>query len=285
MKKLLICTNPLYLAGELLDYGIRLAKDLDMEIKVLHIVEGNKLGYNTMGTNTDQAVEASTYIDIHNMEREKAEKKIKTLLDENIRKIDMPPVVSIKVDPGFVKTNLPSETSNENVQLLLISNYDEENPSMIQNYVNIIEEMHCPVLVKPPNIDYKPVKKILYASVFEPGDIQALKKIAFFAGKMQAKITVLHIIENENNEEDNKLKRAGLEKIVEEKLPYKNVVIKEENMDQVSEGIIQYAEKTSADLVATLKRDKNFLEELFGSSTTKKIIKKSRLPVYVYCEK
>lgn len=285
MKKLLICTNPIDLANDLLIYGIRLAKDLDMEIKVLHIVEGNKLGYNTMGTNTDPAVEAATYIDVQNMEREKAEKKIKNLIDENLQKIDSPPVVSVKIETGFVKTNLPPETANQNIQLLLISNSDEENLSVIENHVNIIEEMHCPVLIKPPNAKYKPVKEVLYASVLEPSDIEALKNVALFAEKFHARVTVLHINENGSNEEDNKLKRAGLKKIVEDKLPYKDVVIKEENMDKVPGGIVQYAGKTATDIIAILKRDKNFLEELFGSSTTKKVIKKTPLPVYVYYEK
>ncbi len=284
MKKLLICTNPIDLANDLLNYGIRLAKDLDMEIKVLHVVEGNKLGYNTMGTNTDPAVEAATYIDVQNMEKEKAEKKIKNLIDENLQKIDSPPVVSVKIETGFVKTNLPPETSNENIHLLLISNSDEENSSVIENHVNIIEEMHCPVLIKPPNTKYKPVKEVLYASVLEPSDIEALKNVALFAEKFHARVTVLHINKNGSNEEDNKLKRAGLEKIVEDKLSYKDVVIKEENMDKVPDAIVQYAGKTATDIIAILKRDKNFLEELFGSSTAKKVIKKTPLPVYVYCE-
>lgn len=283
MNTLLICTNPIEQAKDLLIYGIKLAKDLHLRIELLHILDTSEMGYFPSGAQVGTAPEASTMKEIH----EKEKKKTKAFIDQIIqvsKKIDssIPPLKS-RVELGHLRKTLPDTTARDDVELLLLSNYDENHYSILKNNISLIEKMHCPVFIVPPKYTYSSVKKVLYATAFDEEEISSLRSTVKFAESFKAKVIVLHVVENDDLEKT--LKYKGIEKTIKNQIAYPHIEIEIIEKEDISKGIMHYAQNVSADIISLLKKDKNILEKLFMIDTAKRIIKKSSLPIYVFCEK
>jgi len=50
------------------------------------------------------------------------------------------------------------------------------------------------------------------------------------------------------------------------------------------EFLNDFALENNADLIVLLKKNKNYLEKLFGSSFTKNVIRKTKIPVLIFKE-
>lgn len=283
MNTLLICTNPIEQAKNLLIYGIKLAKDLNLKIELLHILDTSDMSYLAGGAQVGAGPAAITMKEIHDKEKKKTQEFIDQIIEVGKKVESSIPPLSSRVELGHLRKTLPAETSREDVKLLLLANYDQDNYSILKNNISLIEKMYCPVFIVPPNFKYTGVKRVLYATAFEEQDISALQSTVTFAQDFNAEVIVLHVTEDENYEET--LKYKGIEKEIKENIDYQKVIIKQTKNEEIAKGIMHFARNNSADVLSLLKKDKNFLEELFMIDTAKKIIKESSLPIYVFCEK
>ena len=132
-------------------------------------------------------------------------------------------------------------------------------------------------------MSYRPFKKILYATDYNEADITTLKRLVALTKEFSPEITALHITDSKDFEE--KTMQKGFKDIVAQETNYDKIHVKtEKESKSTEEKINDIAIKIKADLIVLLKENKGFIEKIFTSSSTKKVIKKAKLPVLVYHE-
>lgn len=135
----------------------------------------------------------------------------------------------------------------------------------------------CPVLLIPEGIRFKNYRNIVYASAQEPSEEQILQDIINFAHPFGPSIYFVHIQENKLNPYQVLDMPEG--RIFQSNgLTFHLTTIESQN---VAEGLAQFAEESRADLMVMSTTHRNFVEELFRKSTTRRMIFNTRIPLMI----
>lgn len=265
----------------LLDYSVRLASDLNKKLILGYAYYPTSVPLLTpgaIGSTPDYQSDTSKSINIE------IKNKINSLVER--AQEDFPEIeISYNVTEGFDKNIINELADREDVELI-ITDYEHGNiftsPTQTEE---IIEVSQRPVLIISSDIVYKPVERVVYATDYNEEDIPTIKKILEVFGGYNPLVTALHITNNTSFEE--RILKEGFTKIVRD-TGYSNINIKilSNKTDADSTEIIRgYASLIDADMIVVLKKNKTFIEKIFKTSITKKLIGQSHIPVLVFQER
>jgi hypothetical protein len=170
--------------------------------------------------------------------------------------------------------------------MLLISNhqsYSEASGGLL-GYPNLVEHVDCPVFVIPENIRQSVMNKIVYATDYNPEDIDSLKHLS---GLMKyypdSSLTILH------NEKDHdfgeKLKWKGFMELVRDETDIKIIEFSLKVKKDMLSAIEEYVKENDPDMLVILREKRGFFEEIFTGSETKSVLTHFHKPVLVYHER
>ena len=156
---------------------------------------------------------------------------------------------------------------------------------MGSNTASVIEKAQCPVIAVPESARFDGIKKISYASDYYASDIDAMKKLVEIAKLFNAKITVIHVSDEEftrYSEETylNDFKSKVRKKIKYDKISYKLVFGK--HLEKVLDKEI---DEWHPDLLAMSTLHRNLFYKIFGTSVTRKMAFHSEVPLMVFHHK
>lgn len=215
-----------------------------------------------------------------------ADSKIRDIVANYLKKHS----VSFPIDINVSRKNridiIKSELEENSDLMVLISNH--QNYSAITNglvtYPKLVEHVNCPVLIVPDNIEQSEMRNVVYATNYNPEDIQSLKHLSFFMKKSENfHLTIMHNEPDFNYRE--KLKWNGFQNVVQKEIGTDNIdfaLIKDK--DFIS-GLDKFASESNPDLLVILNEKKGFLKDLFTKSNTKNVLTHFDKPLLVYHEK
>jgi len=144
------------------------------------------------------------------------------------------------------------------------------------NTESVISQVKCPVLAIPAQATFPEIHRIVYASDYMPEDARALRQVLDLAAMFQAEVEVVHVSKVENAREAQDF----LEKLRKElggyPVRFQEVVHQEEEV-----GLKDYLSRTNSNMLAILKKRKNFFKDLFGMSLAEKMTYQTKLPLLV----
>ena len=157
---------------------------------------------------------------------------------------------------------------------------DDSDIQMGSVTAEIIRTVKVNVLAIPSKAIYKPIKKIAYALDFVDFNKAKLLDLNKFARKLTAEIILLHVTEESNYFDEEKLKhyRETMDSVVN----YDNLsfeFLEGENIIETIEGFVQ---RKQVDILAMLTRDYHLIEQAYDKSFTKKMLYHSNLPLLVF---
>lgn len=136
------------------------------------------------------------------------------------------------------------------------------------NTVFVIHKATVPVMAIPEKVKYHPVRNLLfpsdYLTRYSPEDLQPVLQMARIH---QARITLLHIVEEDGLTGDQKENKAYLERNLEE-LEYETVKLENELMP---DAVLNYIEEHPVDLLVMMNRKHSFFERLLLRQNIDKI--------------
>jgi nucleotide-binding universal stress UspA family protein len=136
------------------------------------------------------------------------------------------------------------------------------------NTVFVIRKATVPVMAIPEKVKYHPVRNMLfpsdYLTRYAPADLQPILKMARMH---QARITLLHVMEDNGLTMAQKEHKAHLERHLEE-LEYETVELEGKLMP---DAVLEYIEEHPADLLVMMNRKHSFLERLLIRQNIDKI--------------
>lgn len=143
----------------------------------------------------------------------------------------------------------------------------------------VVRDAIVPVIVLPYGASLEKIKRIILAVDYsEDSCHHRLSPLLHLADHMKTEIEVLTI-----NQQESQLSRQ--EKILRKQLKYRLQDLPHRFShhfeSEIGDGIINYAVKHEASLIAIMPRDYHFLESLFRESVSRKMIFESPLPLLI----
>ena len=259
-----------------------LAGMLDMDLKLLMVLETRHTFFYPMTSPLKTGIASYEFEKIRE-ERLKEEKKQMSAFVDKLNSRGAKIKVDFEIRSGATDMILLEASGKKDTYMLMINESEEpEMGFLINTYLQIVEKTECPILKVNGDFDFSKLQKVLYATDYKEEDVPVLKKLSEMLAPFKAEITALHITDNLDLEE--KLKSHGYESSLLKKIGYDRIRFAIRKDKKVPRGIMDYAKSGKYDMIVVLKENRSFLERIFGSSDSNKILAKAETPVMVYHE-
>lgn len=283
MNRLLVYIQKIDEATYLIDMAASMAKDMDMDMDILYTMGTTYYPMGLPGA-------AKPNLQYTEKQAEKILEEVSIVLENNIEKIKRkdknPPKMEYYTKQGNGLQILSDQVKKTNYDFVLIGKQYKNEYPIDDRSMDIINFIDHPVWIIPEDTEYKPLKVIVYATDYEEEDIRTMKELSRLAQGSSARIIALHITKNLDFEE--KIKNTGYKDLLMKKVGYKNIeasALKLSDKQSLAGSIHEYGVKNDAGLLVTLKENKKFFDRLFKTSTTKKLVAESDIPLLVFSEK
>jgi nucleotide-binding universal stress UspA family protein len=281
MKKIIVFTYPFDKIEEIVDYSLHFARDLTLPVEFINVIEEPSVAPDPLIGGSIPPIEPQFETIPEELvgNRKRVLQKVLSIKNASM---EIPVSYSYKVLTGTFYQLFTELTGRNDIQLVLVPNTGNSGSSdLITDMVEIIKQ---PVYSFPLGHNYHPIRKIVYATDYNPKDTATLKKTALLAQKLMAKLTVLHVCRNKKDSYSEELKNEGLQEKLN-RLPHlQDVEVTDTQSSKIVKGIKAFSQRNYADLIVMLKENKSALAELFGKSTTKDLLQESPLPILIYNE-
>ena len=163
---------------------------------------------------------------------------------------------------GFVIDEIRDLCKEESESCLLDFGSNGESDGLITIFgsvsAKLIEITPCPVLVIPPTVLYKGISNILCGIADLKKNTKALDALVEFSSVFNAKINFVHV-----NDDGVHYPQEEFVEFIEAKYRDLNFSFKLLEDDDVSTAILSYAESLSIDVIAIVRKSRNFFERMF----------------------
>ncbi len=143
----------------------------------------------------------------------------------------------------------------------------------------VIEEVKCPVLSVPRDAPTPKIEHIVYASDYSEEDVAAMKEVVQLGSCFGAKIDVVHIVKN--REEQNGEEAAAFRAELQGLFPDVPLSFQEQTSKHRDEGLLEYYSQIGGDVMAMVRREKGFLQSLFTQSLAERMTYQAKVPLLV----
>ena len=267
MKTILVPTDFSESANNATDYAVKLAKEFDMNLLLLHVFH-----VPITPPPLHMPVNISTSEDIQKEKEDLLKRKAKAI--QNSHNIS----VKYHAKMNFVVDGILDEKAD----LIVMGMQGTTNVTDIlmgSITTSVLRKSSTPVFVIPEKSKYKKPRKIVFACDFDnQKNTDPYKTLKGFAEKFDAKIAVLNVSERKQLETVDET-RSG------KKLEKSLTDIEHEYFFHTNENIIdeinELVTDQNADLVAIIPHKYSLIEQLFHDSISKKLAFYSHVPLFV----
>jgi nucleotide-binding universal stress UspA family protein len=146
------------------------------------------------------------------------------------------------------------------------------------NTLDMVDAGVCPVMIIPPDAQYRPIRNVLFASDFK--DVETTVPAVPVKSVLDLFKASLHIVNVDSEHyvditDEYKAQRVKLEKILGNYQPEFYFIRQYDFLDAVS----QFTQDKNIDVIVTVPKEHSFLSGLFKTSHTKKLAYHSHVPI------
>jgi nucleotide-binding universal stress UspA family protein len=147
------------------------------------------------------------------------------------------------------------------------------------NSLTIAEKVNCPVLIIPAEVKYHGIKKIMYATDYQFGDIEELKNVCKLADFFKASVIATHINSELKNTVEEEESMDWFAMIADGRIPYENVSYRSVYNKDVNAGLEKAIDLWNIDILCLSTVKENFFKRIFSKNRTKELAHHSNLPL------
>jgi nucleotide-binding universal stress UspA family protein len=207
------------------------------------------------------------------------------LKEHDMEKDCMAPEVSYSSSAGSVADVVGSLAVKERALLVIMGT--SENGGLVRflwglKRNSLIEEVRVPILLVPERYQYKRLKRIAFATDWQPTDIDVIQSLTTLARYDNAAILIVHISKSEDTEwlKDNSTSEFLRE--VTGKLNYPNIYYRQIKNDDINKGLEWLEQNGDIDMLAMVHRRHPILEKLIKGSHTKTVAEHNLIPLLIF---
>lgn len=267
------------------DFSPNAENALSFAVEIARKVKGNLVLFHAYSVQLiDPNMPAEIYLSAYQEEEKSAKESLDELsrriiesnVDENGKSLFSTDAI---VTQGLVVDEVMSLINDFKIDIVIMGTHGASGITELilgSNTASVIEKAPIPVLAIPQNAVYKGINNIVYAYDDIKSGLPSFQRLLDFAEIYNSNITLLHIIESKNNTVE--LNKQEFEKI-RQSVTYNRInleLVKEEN---VLEGINDYVNSNSVDVLAMAIRKRTLLDKIFNRSLTKKMAYHTKIPL------
>ncbi|WP_047790703.1 universal stress protein [Tenacibaculum mesophilum] len=273
MKKILVPTDFSKSSEYASKLASKIASKANSEVHLLHMVE-LPTGIVDMGAGTNFSIpESMLYI-----------RKVRDrLLD--YKKDFFPKIKNVKHAIRFQSPfeGIRDYSKKNSTDLIIMGSKGHTNLEEIligSNTEKVVRNSEIPVIVTKKNNDSFTPKDIVFASSFKPKKNKAFERFLDFSNNFDCTIHLLKINtpqKFENSQDTNE----RIKKIIDT-YGLENYTINIYNDSSVEKGILHFANKINADIIALATHGRSGLSHIFNGSITKSLSKSAMRPMLTF---
>lgn len=192
---------------------------------------------------------------------------------------------SIELRVGFAADEIVHVAKEFNCDLIIMGTQGASGLSKLflgSITYSVIKQTEIPVLAIPSDYEFKTIDKIVFATDYEGiSNKKILAPLFNLANAFGANVLMFHAIEA----------KEPIAAYIEELQVWKTEKnfhhVKHTNSiatcEDVSQGILEFADENDASIIAVIPHSYNFFQSLIHKSKTKEIALESKLPLLVLC--
>lgn len=193
------------------------------------------------------------------------------------------PKISVVSETGNICDVITRIDPKKNIQLIVAGTHNKSilSDMLLGNSMNsLINDIDFPLLLVPPKADFKPVKKLLFASdlEFAGSDTAALEKLIKLVAPMETRITLTHVC---NEKRDNDEKIQNILRAIADKISYEHINYNFIHESDTEKGLHHLCEKEGADMLVMIHHNHSLLERIFTTSHSQKMATQTSIPLLV----
>lgn len=150
------------------------------------------------------------------------------------------------------------------------------------NTVAVIGKANCTVVSVPRGALFRPLKRLLFATNFEPDDVNTAVRMTNLARTFGASVVVAHVVDDPNYEDEAKTRIEEFCNEVKASTGYPHVAHRVEIENTVPMGLDTLIEAVNPDLLALSTHRRNFFEKVLHPSITQKFAERSQIPIIAF---
>ena len=270
MKKILFPTDFSEIATNAFVHALEFAKKMNGELVLLHSFELTVTD-NLFPENYNILYD-SLQLSKFEMFREDVTKLRKIAEDLNLEDIKM----SHRLMEGNLIFNIKKAIKEEKIKFVIMGTSGVAGWDAFflgTNTGSVISTIDVPVLGVPLEAKFKKIETIGFTTRYRNKDRKALKNVLKIARNMQAKVNCLYVETNDSDVSIVTIKEWEAE-FKEEPVHFSVV-----RSEDIKGTILDFVESNEIDMLAMLTYKRNFFEEIFKPSLTRKITNNSGIPI------
>lgn len=256
-------------------YALKIADKLKADVTTLHVYDG------TVSTINDSSTIVSVYdsLTLETFENYKDHiPHLRSIAQEcDLEHVDCRHSMVKTSDRGVVST-IVHQASELDVDYIVMGTTGASGLKEVfigSIAAEVLENAHCPVLAIPYKAEFDgSIDKLAVATEYDDKDIETYRHAMQFAKLFGAELHVIHVdiahTEEFTHRMDDFLKKCP---------DYDRVVAVVVDNTSIEHGLAEYLADNSIDIIATRVTRRNFFEELFTYSMTKKLANHLAVPV------
>ena len=279
MKKILIPTDLSVNASNAVRYALSFSKSMPVELVFLHVT-------HPMLDLPDTSLEFYDPIVFQDEKEQKSyvQKQLDSLFNEmNIATEEIKYSIELRI--GFAGDEIAITAKNLGCDLIIMGTQGASGLTKLflgSVTYSVIKKSEIPVLAIPVGCTFQTPEKIVFATDYEGiSNKKTLTPLFDIANGFDSKVLMFHAIESKEPI------AAYIEELQVWKAEKNFHHLKHTNSiatcEDVTEGIIEFAEENTADIIAMIPHSYNFIKNLIHKSKTKELAMVTKVPLLVLC--
>lgn len=272
MKKILVPTDFSPVADNALKYACEIAHKTDAAIVLLHT-------YHIPLISTDVPV----YVDFTVLEEIKKSANERLIeLKGKIANDYLGLQVVYFLEEGDVSFQVEQLVNKREYDLVVMGTTGAgtlEGLLIGSNTFDVINSLQIPVLAVPKEAIFNGIRKTAFGTNCKEDDLFLIQDFIAFAAAFDAKLTVIHLGQKEEDADDL---IAWFEQDAKQKLTYEKLSFRMFYSKDVYHDLNEYLTDHNYDMLVLHKRNPGFIESILKPSLTKKFAFHSNIPLLVY---
>jgi len=190
------------------------------------------------------------------------------------------PEINYFSDFGTVADTIASVVKKNKIWMVVMGTKGDNGISNFlfgSNAYGAIDNANCPVLLIPEKTDIEDIKKVALATDLQIEDMKQVDFLEEFARQFRSEVVVTHVSPKGLTTEDEQQQVFELVN----KLNNSSASFKGISGDEVERKLEEFSINEHVDVLAVIHKKYNLLERIFHSSTTKILIRHSKVPLLV----
>jgi len=152
------------------------------------------------------------------------------------------------------------------------------------NAVSLTKKAICPVFIVPEAAVLRRPKQIVFATDYYATDADALQHLIPVATTFDSEIIIVHMFEEKEDEESELIMTNFLSKQIFKDIEYPRITYKVHQSARTAQGIKDFCDSVSADLLVLSARKQTIINRLFRQSVTDELSYSSDIPLLIFHE-